>query len=125
FIGVAHVWPREVTEHIRFAAARRARACAPQHLDFQIRFRSVVPSDGHLVPNLLNVSWVKTHLNNYLATYLGGKPKRCERWYLPVTIPSVSLIFHQRWPCQREPAWRLLRLQSENRSSFPWKAAAV
>jgi len=62
-LGVAHVWTRNITEDIGLAAACRAWACAPQHLDLQKRFGGVAPSDGQLVSDLLDISWLKSHLS--------------------------------------------------------------
>jgi hypothetical protein len=50
-----------LTEHIRFAAASRARARAPQQVEFQKRFGAVVPGNGQFVSDLLDVAWLKSH----------------------------------------------------------------
>jgi hypothetical protein len=60
--GVAHVRTHNMTEHIRFAAARCARACAPKQLEFQKRFGAIIPGNGQLVADLLNVRRFKSHL---------------------------------------------------------------
>jgi hypothetical protein len=63
-IGVAHVRTHNLTEHIRFAAARRAWTRASQPFKFQKGFGAVVPSDGQLVSDLLDVRWLKSHLSS-------------------------------------------------------------
>jgi hypothetical protein len=56
FVGIAHMWTRNVTEHIRLAAARRARARAPQQFEFQKRFGAIVPRERQFVADQLHVS---------------------------------------------------------------------
>ena len=70
-LGVVHVRPRDITEHVRFAATRRTRTCTPEKLEIEIRFRSVIPSNSQLVSDLLNVGRFKAHFGQsriYLAT---------------------------------------------------------
>ena len=62
-IGVAHMRTRNLTEHIRFAAASCARACAPQQFEFQKRFGAVIPGNGQFVSDLLDVRWLKSHVS--------------------------------------------------------------
>jgi hypothetical protein len=61
--GIADVWTRNMTKDIGFATARRAWARAPQYLDLQKGFGAVVPSDGKLAADLLDVGWLKSHLS--------------------------------------------------------------
>jgi len=61
FVRVAHVRTQNVTEHIRFAAARRARARAPQQFKFQKRFGTVIPDNGQFVSDLLDIIRFKSH----------------------------------------------------------------
>jgi hypothetical protein len=61
FVGMAHMRTQNVTEHIRLAAASRARARAPQQFEFQKRFSAVVPRNGQFVSDLLDVRWLKSH----------------------------------------------------------------
>jgi hypothetical protein len=42
-IRIRYLWPRNMTEHVGFAAARRARTGASQRLKFEKRFRAVIP----------------------------------------------------------------------------------
>src|SRR5215831_1395488 len=60
-VGVAYMRTDNVTEHIRLAAASCAWARAPQQFEFQKRFGAVVPDNGNLVANLLNIGWLKSH----------------------------------------------------------------
>jgi len=52
---------QNLAEHIRLAAASRARARAPQQLEFQKRFVAVIPSNGEFVSDLLDVRWCQAH----------------------------------------------------------------
>ena len=61
FVRVAHVRTRNVTEHIRLAAARRARTRAPQQFKFQKRFGPVIPGNGQFVSDLLDIIRFKSH----------------------------------------------------------------
>ena len=54
-LGISNSRPIDMAKHVRFAAARRARACAPQILEKEIRLSPVVPANGQLVADLLNV----------------------------------------------------------------------
>jgi hypothetical protein len=45
-VGVAHMRPHNLTEHIRLAAASRARARTPQQFESQKRFGAIIPSNG-------------------------------------------------------------------------------
>jgi hypothetical protein len=58
---MSHVRPQHVTEHIGFAPASSARACASQRLELKKRFRPVIPGDGKLVSYLLDVCWFEPH----------------------------------------------------------------
>jgi hypothetical protein len=72
-VGVSYVWPRYIAQHIRLAAAGRAWTCAPQRFKFQERFNAVVPGNGQLVTDLLDVVRFKTH-DVDLAPRSGGFP---------------------------------------------------
>jgi hypothetical protein len=61
---VAHVRTNNLAEHIRLAAANRARTRAPQQFEFQKRFGAVIPGNGQFVSNLLDVAWLKSHLSS-------------------------------------------------------------
>src|SRR5207244_6561563 len=61
-VGVTHVWPQDIAEHVRLAAACCARTCASQQLKFEKRLRTFIPRDGELVSYLLNVCWLEPHL---------------------------------------------------------------
>jgi hypothetical protein len=62
-IGVTdRAWAgHNISEHIRFAAAGRTWTRAPEKLEIEIRLDSVVPLDGELIANLLNVRRLQTH----------------------------------------------------------------
>jgi hypothetical protein len=62
-VGVAHMRPHNLTEHIRLAATSRARARAPQQFEFKKRFGTVIPSNGQFVSDLLDVRWLKSHVS--------------------------------------------------------------
>jgi hypothetical protein len=60
---VAHpAWAgHDIAENVRFAAARRARASAPQERQLKKGFRAVVPLNGKFIADLLDVGWFQTH----------------------------------------------------------------
>src|SRR6184192_297768 len=60
-VGVAHMRTHNLTEHIRLAAASRARTCTPQQFKFQKRFGAVIPGNGQFASNLLDVARFKSH----------------------------------------------------------------
>jgi hypothetical protein len=66
---IAHVGPGDVAEHIRFPAARRARAGSAKELQIKIRFHSVIPLNGEFVSDLLDVGWLKTHRISSLSEF--------------------------------------------------------
>jgi hypothetical protein len=68
FRGVTNVWAVDVTKHIRLAPARRAGTGATKELQIEIRFRPVVPLNGELVANLLDVLWLQAHEMSILGT---------------------------------------------------------
>ena len=59
--GRAYMRTHNPTEHVRLTSTNRARACAPQQLEFQKGFGAVVPSNSQFVANLLDVVWLKSH----------------------------------------------------------------
>jgi hypothetical protein len=63
-VGVADMRTHYLTEHIRLAAASRARARAPQQFEFQKRFGAVIPGNGQLVSDLLDIAGLKSHLRS-------------------------------------------------------------
>lgn len=60
-IGVAHVWSQNVSENIGLATTGRAWTSPPEKLEIKIRLGSVVPLNGELITNLLNVGRLQTH----------------------------------------------------------------
>jgi hypothetical protein len=62
-VGVAHMRPHNLTEHIRLAAASRARARTPQQFELQKRFGAITPGNGQFVSDLLDVRWLKSHVS--------------------------------------------------------------
>jgi len=62
FVTVAHARTPNMTEHIGFAATSRARAGAPQQFELQKRFGAVVPGNGQLFADLLDISWLDAHV---------------------------------------------------------------
>jgi hypothetical protein len=46
FVRVTHMRTHNLTEHIRLAAASRARTRAPQQFKLQKRFGAVIPGNG-------------------------------------------------------------------------------
>ena len=59
--ALSQVRPGDIAEHVRLAAARRARTRAAQKLQIEERLCSVVPLNGQLTPDLLNVLWFQGH----------------------------------------------------------------
>jgi hypothetical protein len=60
-IGVAHVWSQNVSENIGLATTGRAWTRPPEKLEIKIRLGSVVPLNGELTTNLLNVARFQAH----------------------------------------------------------------
>src|SRR5207302_1580857 len=60
-IRVADVRSHDISEHVGLAAAGRTRTSAPEKLEIEIRLGSVVPLNGQLISNLLNIGWFQTH----------------------------------------------------------------
>src|SRR5882672_10052289 len=60
-LRVAHLRTHNLTEHIRLAAASRARTRATQQFKFQKRFGAVIPGNGQFVSDLLDVARIKSH----------------------------------------------------------------
>jgi hypothetical protein len=67
-VGIANFRPENVSEDIRLASARRARARAAQELQIEIRFASVIPTDRQFVADLLNVRRFQTHRDFNITT---------------------------------------------------------
>jgi len=61
FRRVSHVRSCNVAEHIRLSAAGRAGTSAAKKLEPEIRFGPIVPMNGELIPDLLNVRRFQTH----------------------------------------------------------------
>jgi len=57
-LGIGNTRPVDMAKYIRFAAASCARACPPEKLEEKIRLSAVVPANGQLVADLLNVQWL-------------------------------------------------------------------
>src|SRR5215472_8198030 len=66
FVAVTPMRTRNTSEHIRLAAARRARTCASQPFQIQKRLRAVIPGNSQFVSNLLDIAWLKSHLSGEL-----------------------------------------------------------
>jgi hypothetical protein len=62
-VGVAHVGPHNVSKNVRLSAASRAGTSPAKKLQIEIRFSLVIPLNGQLVTNLLNVGWLQAHWN--------------------------------------------------------------
>src|SRR5213592_4304908 len=58
---VTYVRSHNVSENVGLAAAGRAWARAPEKLQIEIRFDPVVPLNGELISDLLNVRRLQTH----------------------------------------------------------------
>jgi hypothetical protein len=59
---------RNVPEDIRLASARGAWTRAAQELEIEIRFLPIIPLNGQLVCDLLNVGRLQTHWNSKFTT---------------------------------------------------------
>jgi hypothetical protein len=64
FLGVAYARARDTAEHIRFSTARCAWTYTPQRFEIEKRLLPVVPGNGKLIANLLNVCWLQAHVAN-------------------------------------------------------------
>jgi len=62
-VGVTHMRPHNLTEHIRLAPANRARARAPEQFEFEKGFSAVIPRNSQFVSDLLDVRWLKSHVS--------------------------------------------------------------
>jgi hypothetical protein len=60
-VRVTHARPRDVAQHVWFAAASSAGAGASQMLEWKIGFFAVIPLDRQLFADQLNVLWFKSH----------------------------------------------------------------
>jgi hypothetical protein len=60
-LGVAYARARDIAEHIRFTAARCTWTYTPQRFEVEKRFLPVVPGNGKLIADLLNVCWLQAH----------------------------------------------------------------
>jgi hypothetical protein len=61
-LGVAHARARDIAERIRFAAARCTWTYTPQRFEIEKRLLPVVPGNGKLIADLLNVCWLQAHV---------------------------------------------------------------
>jgi hypothetical protein len=74
-LRVIHARAQDIAEHIRFATARGTWAYTPQRFEIEKRLLPVIPRNGKLIANLLNVCGLQAHfdlIENYLATDLHG-----------------------------------------------------
>jgi hypothetical protein len=62
-LRVIHARSQDIAKHIRFAAARGTWTCAPQRFEIEKRLLRVVPGNGKLIADLLNVCWFQAHLD--------------------------------------------------------------
>ena len=60
-VGVADIWPNDIPEHVRLAPASRARAGLAQKTQREKCLRSILPFDGQLTPDLLDVDRLEAH----------------------------------------------------------------
>ena len=60
-VRVIHARAQDIAEHIRFAAARGAWTYTPQRFEIEKRLLPVVPGNGKLIADLLNVCWLQAH----------------------------------------------------------------
>jgi hypothetical protein len=60
-VGIGNVRSQNIAQNVGFTAAGRARTGAPQKLQIEIRLRAIVPSNGELVSDLLNVRRLQSH----------------------------------------------------------------
>src|SRR5437588_2231813 len=67
FRRVSHVRSHNVAQHIRLSAARGAGTGAAKKLEAEIRFRPIVPMNGELISDFLNVRRFQTHGLSILA----------------------------------------------------------
>lgn len=65
--GVADVWPNDVAHHIRLPAAGCAGAGGAEEANRQKGFAPIVPLDGQLAPDLLDVFRLEAHERSVTA----------------------------------------------------------
>jgi hypothetical protein len=63
-LGVAYARARDIAEHIRFATARSTWTYTPQRFEIEKRLLPVVPGNGKLIADLLNIRRLQAHLAN-------------------------------------------------------------
>ena len=85
-VGVTHLRTHNLPEHIRLAAASRARTRVPQQFKFQKRFGAVIPGNGQFVSDLLDVRWLQAHEIRILAP--AQLPQQSEDRLLSLSRPS-------------------------------------
>ena len=70
-IGITDIRPHDVAKDVRLAPASRAWAGASQHFQTEIRFGPVIPLNGQLVSDLLNVLRFQPHEMSIMPVRLG------------------------------------------------------
>jgi hypothetical protein len=147
FRSVGHRRPDNVAKNVRFPAAGRTGAAATKDLQVQIRFGVVIPLNGNLVPDLLNVRRLQRHRMTMLAgcwqehrllalcarrrySLLSGD--RFQRVSNPHGLTDCKSMFHglpvgvrRKWRCPHGGGLRLLQRQQCNHLSFPSKGVAI
>jgi hypothetical protein len=64
---IFHIRPGNITEHVGFPAAGGAGAGTAKQLEVKVRLLAVVPPNGQLVSDLLNISRLQTHASQRLS----------------------------------------------------------
>src|SRR5882762_6040560 len=135
-VGMTDLRSQNISEHVRFATASRARTRATEELKVEIRFAAVAPLNRQLVTDLLNIFRRQSHgvsslagcrrNTGFLACAPSGFVTRCpkpQRTECPLgaqtTSPCSDAFVHRKWRCRPGQASRLLPLQRCNHLSFP------
>jgi len=71
-LGIANCRPVDVAKYVRLAAAPRARARPTEKLEREIRLRTIIPANGQLVADLLNVQRLDPRLRTAVVLIFFG-----------------------------------------------------
>lgn len=110
-VRVADTRTQNLTEDVRLAAATRTGARAPEQFKFDERLRAVVPGNGQLVSDVLDVRRLESHVR-VLVSRSGGFP--AAEGDLGIALSSSSFAKNRGANAQKRGAfldsnWKILR----------------
>src|SRR5262245_19837227 len=113
-VGITHLRTPNIAEYVGFATASCTRACTPQRLEIEKRFRSIIPGNGQFVAYLLNVCRLDSH---HSFCRLGRSPKIAVPTRTRVAPSSTAIQKSCVMPMERCGSFTLNSFSSESRSS--------